>query len=1003
MKKLALIVLTICVALPTMSSADVLREIWWGGGSIDDAIARADNSDVVPADQVDVLAEPTWVDIADNYTARMTGWLTVPADGEYVLYVAGDDYQRLYVSQDDNPFNAVEVARVDGWTASQAWSNYESQASAPMTLTEGQVLAFVGIMQEGGGGDGQDWGWIAPGSEEIVVIPGANFVTEYEVTAPAKPKSPSPADGATGIIDAVVSWVAPEGLTFDVYAGADPAALELLAEGLTEATLDAGTAGVDLEVGTTYYWQVVASNGVASDVWSLTTEAATFAVEGIVATTNSISGADGGTAQQTVDGSGLDENDGHSTASMEMWLAAPPEGELVSITYELPRVYKMAEMLAWNSNTGFEGFLGYGFKDVTVEVSVDGAEWTVLADVEFAQAPGTEGYAASTTVDMLGVAAKFVKLTANTNWGGLFPDSGLSEVRFMYVPAQARLTAPADAATGVAPDAELDWYGGRDAVSSDVVVDGELAATVEGSSFAPALIYGMPYTWSVDENDGTDVWEGDLWGFSTTEFGAVADAQSLVFDNSVEPFLSEVQQLLDPAVDLTAYAADTLRLSFTGNPVGYDEADGVVTIGASGSDIWGSADQFRFAYQSLTGDADLVVRVDSIDGTHSWAKAGIMIRQNTEGGSINTATLITGGSGGGATFQWRTAPDAGADGNRALEGTVDVDPGYYARLVRVGNTFTGYLSVDGVEWLEEGTIEIEMTDPVLVGLAVTSHDTNSSAIAQFSEIAMTGDITGDVAVEVVGSMDMPSNDATGLYLAVEDAAGQVAMVANPDAGATQGNTTQQWSIPLAALADVDLTAVVKIAVGAGDPANAVADGAGTVAIGAITVGTPMSHNVEADITGTDDIVVGVPNDDDWPGGETPNLAVDNDVNTKFLHFKGFSEPTGIQVAPAVGVTVVTALTLTSANDAVERDPASFELYGSNDSIDGPYELIAAGDVVDFIGEEAWPRFTVNATPIEFDNTVAYTYYQILFPTVRDAASANSMQIAEIELIGVSSW
>ena len=207
--------LIVCMALSTLSSAGVLREIWDGGRSIDAAIDLANSG--TPADQVDILENPTWVDIADNYSARMTGWLTVPETGEYTIYVAGDDYQRLYVSQDDNPFNAVEIARVDGWTSSQEWTKYESQAAAPMMLTEGQVLAFVGIMQEGGGGDGQDWGWIAPGSEEVVVIPGELFVAEYEVTAPGKPKNPSPADGATDIIDVVASWEAPEGLTFDVY------------------------------------------------------------------------------------------------------------------------------------------------------------------------------------------------------------------------------------------------------------------------------------------------------------------------------------------------------------------------------------------------------------------------------------------------------------------------------------------------------------------------------------------------------------------------------------------------------------------------------------------------------------------------------------------------------------------------------------------------------------------------------------------------------------------
>ncbi|HUU17768.1 MAG TPA: alpha/beta hydrolase-fold protein, partial [Sedimentisphaerales bacterium] len=58
-----------------------------------------------------------------------------------------------------------------------------------------------------------------------------------------------------------------------------------------------------------------------------------------------------------------------------------------------------------------------------------------------------------------------------------------------------------------------------------------------------------------------------------------------------------------------------------------------------------------------------------------------------------------------------------------------------------------------------------------------------------------------------------------------------------------------------------------------------------------------------------------------------------------------------------------------------------------------------GDIVDFAQADAWPRFTMNATPISFDNDVAYAHYQVLFPAVRDAGSANSMQIAEVELLG----
>ncbi|MFH1883126.1 MAG: LamG-like jellyroll fold domain-containing protein, partial [Planctomycetota bacterium] len=85
-----------------------------------------------------------------------------------------------------------------------------------------------------------------------------------------------------------------------------------------------------------------------------------------------------------------------------------------------------------------------------------------------------------------------------------------------------------------------------------------------------------------------------------------------------------------------------------------------------------------------------------------------------------------------------------------------------------------------------------------------------------------------------------------------------------------------------------------------------------------------------DVTAPGDIVKGVPDDGlmdgdnfGWPGGETPDLAIDDNTGTKFLHFKGELEPTGIQVTPSAGPTIVTGLTFTTANDAAERDPIAF--------------------------------------------------------------------------------
>ena len=159
-----------------------------------------------------------------------------------------------------------------------------------------------------------------------------------------------------------------------------------------------------------------------------------------------------------------------------------------------------------------------------------------------------------------------------------------------------------------------------------------------------------------------------------------------------------------------------------------------------------------------------------------------------------------------------------------------------------------------------------------------------------------------------------------------------------------------------------------------------------------------------DVTNPRDMVVGVPNDGDWPSQERPELAIDDRANTKYLHFKGDrvpdAGPTGFCVTPTVGPTVLNGMTFTTANDCPARDPIEFELYGSNESIDGPYELIVHGEIFDFKQPWSWPRNEKTTTPIMLSNNTAYRHYQVLFPAIRDPGDgcANSMQIAEVELL-----
>ncbi len=74
-----------------------------------------------------------------------------------------------------------------------------------------------------------------------------------------------------------------------------------------------------------------------------------------------------------------------------------------------------------------------------------------------------------------------MRLTANSGYGmtGTF---GLSEVRILYMPVQAREPEPADGAADVAVDSILDWRSGREAASHEVYLSTDEAAVTDGTA-----------------------------------------------------------------------------------------------------------------------------------------------------------------------------------------------------------------------------------------------------------------------------------------------------------------------------------------------------------------------------------------------------------------------------------------------------------------------------------------------------------------------------------------
>ena len=133
----------------------------------------------------------------------------------------------------------------------------------------------------------------------------------------------------------------------------------------------------------------------------------------------------------------------------------------------------------------------------------------------------------------------------------------------------------------------------------------------------------------------------------------------------------------------------------------------------------------------------------------------------------------------------------------------------------------------------------------------------------------------------------------------------------------------------------------------------------------------------------------VPTSDNHPAGEHAGLAVDDNDQTKYLNFDGANNnASGLTITTAGGV--VSGLGLTSANDAPDRDPATFVLSGSNDG-GATLTEIASGDVPAF-----GARF--ERQEVRFANDAAYTTYELIFPTTAGSSTC-CMQIAEIELLG----
>jgi len=394
------------------------------------------------------------------------------------------------------------------------------------------------------------------------------------------------------------------------------------------------------------------------------------------------------------------------------------------------------------------------------------------------------------------------------------------------------------------------------------------------------LEWDTTYYWRIDDvNDinPDSPWTGMLWSFTTANFLAVDDFESyndidppdpgsnrifeawidgygiptngslvgndlppyaeqtivhsgsqsmpLYYDNSVG--YSEATLTLTYPRDWTENSVNTLSIWFRGNAAGFvEEPAGTYTINASGADIWGQADEFRYAWKQLSGVGSISAQVLSVENTDGWAKAGVMIRESLAPGSKFAFVFVSPANG--CRFQARLTTDADAMSDDSVTTLQAIEAPHWIKLERnAAGDFNAYNSDDGVTWspLAWNPRRVLMSPNVYIGLALTSHNVNATCKAEFSNVQTTGTVSPVMWTHEAIGATMLSNDAEPMYVALNGSA----VVSHDNPNAAQIDEWTEWNIDLQAFADqgVNLANVNTISLGFGDKNNPQADGSGT--------------------------------------------------------------------------------------------------------------------------------------------------------------------------------
>jgi len=289
--------------------------------------------------------------------------------------------------------------------------------------------------------------------------------------------------------------------------------------------------------------------------------------------------------------------------------------------------------------------------------------------------------------------------------------------------------------------------------------------SVSLTSPAAGATFAAPATITVDatasDTDGT-IAKVDFFAGSTLIGSDATSPYSVTWNNVPAGSYSLTAIATDNSGASISSAARTVTVTGTGLPAPWTAADigtpsqpgstqyanGTYTVRSTG-EVGGTADQFHFVYQPMTGDIDIRTRVASIEAVQPWSKAGVMVRETLAPDAVMGMMFISASSG--SAFHQRLSTGAA---RVSTTGTAVAAP-YWVRLERRGTTLTASQSADGTAWAPIGTMTVPAST-IYVGLAVASADAAQLATGALDNVTVTTPANQAPTV----SLTAPANSAT---------------------------------------------------------------------------------------------------------------------------------------------------------------------------------------------------------------------------------------------------